>query len=128
MGSVKSSSSQRNKKSKSKGSRDIESLKSQVMSQKNLLENEISSSQKQMASINKNISENQIKQESDNKNIASGIKNISTSLVTIADNQSTFEKALASNAEALKEKKKNDKKKDERTIKYLGAVDERGVY
>merc|ERR1712030_215739 len=67
--SVKSGNSQKNKKSKSKGSRDIESLKSQVMSHKNLLENEISSSQKQMASINKNISDNQIKEGIEKKKI-----------------------------------------------------------
>merc|ERR1712105_122102 len=72
--SVKSASSQRNKKSKSKGSRDIESLKSQVMSHKNLLENEISSSQKQMASINKNISDNQIKEGMEKKKINDGIE------------------------------------------------------
>merc|ERR1712030_215296 len=81
--SVKSASSQRNKKSKSKGSRDIESLKSQVMSHKNLLENEISSSQKQMASINKNISDNQIKEGIEKKKINDGIEKINAQVTTI---------------------------------------------
>merc|ERR1712105_35317 len=44
--SVKSSNSRKNKKSKSKGSRDLESLKSQVTSQKVFIENELSSSHK----------------------------------------------------------------------------------
>merc|ERR1712015_513044 len=96
-----------------------------VTSNKNLFETGLSSSVKQMTAINDKVSENQIKQEINNKNITTGIEHINTSLVTIADNQSTLETALASNAEALKEKKKNDRKKDERTIKYLGAVDER---
>ena len=54
--SVKSSSSRRYKKSKSKGSRDLESLKSQVTSQKVFIENELISSHKQMESITEKIS------------------------------------------------------------------------
>merc|ERR1712030_307580 len=96
--SVKSASSQRNKKSKSKGSRDIESLKSQVMSHKNLLENEISSSQKQMASINKNISDNQIKEGIDKKKINDGIEKLNAQ---VTSNKDFFETKFSSYVEQV---------------------------
>ena len=70
-----------------------------------------------MATINEKMSENQIKHEIENKKITSGIEKISTSLATIADNQSALENALASNAAAIKEKEEKDKKKELRTLK-----------
>merc|ERR1712015_147401 len=94
-----------------------------VTSNKNLFETGLSSSVKQMTAINDKVSENQIKQEINNKNITTGIENINTSLVTIADNQSTLETALASNAAALKEKEEKDRKKEKKNYKYLGAFD-----
>ena len=127
--STKSSRSRGNKKSKSRGSRDIESLRTQVTSQKNFFEKELSSSLKQME---EKMSENQTKKEKDDEKIASGIEKISTSLVTIADNQSAlikqnkhFENVLASNAASIKEKDEENEKKELRTLEYLETVEGR---
>merc|ERR1711874_112930 len=69
-----------------------------VMSQTNLFENEISSSQKQMASINKNISENQIKEEIENKKITAGIERINAQ---VTSNKNFFETGLSSSVEQM---------------------------
>merc|ERR1712055_498174 len=64
--SIKSYRSKGSKKSKSKGSRDHDSLRTQLISQKNFYENkfkEMDSSLKKMSEINEKILANQIKEE-----------------------------------------------------------------
>merc|ERR1712173_378480 len=67
--SIKSSRSRGNKKAKSKGSRDHDSIRTQLISQKSFNENkfkEMDSSFKQMTQINEKILANQIKEEKEN--------------------------------------------------------------
>merc|ERR1712105_136266 len=99
-----------NKKSKSKGSRDLESLKSQVTSQKVFIENELISSHKQMDLINEMISENQIKKEEKDKKIMSGIERIANNQTALADQYKHIENIIATNATVAKEKDLEDKK------------------
>merc|ERR1712105_54616 len=106
--SVKSSNSRKNKKSKSKGSRDLESLKSQVTSQKVFIENELSSSHKQMESITEKISENQAKKEVTDKKIMSGIEKIANEQSALAGQYKHIENIIATNATVAKEKGSED--------------------
>merc|ERR1712105_495834 len=99
-----------NKKSKSKGSRDLESLKSQVTSQKVFIENELISSHKQMDLINEMISENQIKKEEKDKKIMSGIEKIANNQSDLAAQYKHIENIIATNATVAKEKELEDKK------------------
>merc|ERR1712105_272176 len=99
--------SRRYKKSKSKGSRDLESLKSQVTSQKVFIENELSSSHKQMESITEKISENQAKKEVTDKKIMSGIEKIANDQSALANQ---YKHIIATNATVAKEKELEDKK------------------
>merc|ERR1712030_260064 len=108
--SVKSSNSRRYKKSKSKGSRDLESVMSQVTSQKVFIENELISSHKQMESITEKISENQIKKEVKDKTIMSGIEKIANNQSALADQYKHIENIIATNATVAKEKDLEDKK------------------
>merc|ERR1712105_468228 len=98
------------KKSKSKGSRDLESLKSQVTSQKVFIENELISSHKQMESITEKISENQIKKEVKDKKIISGIEKIVNNQSALADQYKHIENIIATNATVAKEKEEKDRK------------------
>merc|ERR1712074_482629 len=98
------------KNKKSKGSRDLESLKSQVTSQKVFIEKELSSYHKHIESINEKISENQTKNEVTDKKIVSTIEKIANEQSALAGQYKHIENIKATNATVATQRDLQDKK------------------
>merc|ERR1712030_163093 len=130
-----SSRSRRNKKTKSKDSRDLESIRSQLKTQNSFNETkfkEMESFVEQTKQTTKRVLENQLKPNKEKLVLESSLLKIESTLTTIVNSSNAhqesikgIEDAMASNAKKEKEKNEKERKKDLRTLKYFGTFEER---
>merc|ERR1712030_140663 len=130
-----SSRSRRNKKTKSKDSRDLESIRSQLKTQNSFNETkfkEMESFVEQTKQTTKRVLENQLKPNKEKLVLESSLLKIESTLTTIVNSSNahqesikSIEAAMASTAKKEEEKTEKERKKDLRTLKYFGTFEER---